>query len=148
MEKINGNMSMMDMIMVMCEGNPGAMTVLMKMLEEPTGILEVLCLDHYEIRGAKIWMLYKDCCGENMDRFYKTLRAIRMGAYSQDEVHQNLGLPYAFPFLSTSVKEEDYMEEGEKEISLSKRWNEYIQANRELLIPRLEEMKNRYGKRQ
>ena len=31
-EKITGNMSTMDMIMTMCEGNPGAMQVIMQMM--------------------------------------------------------------------------------------------------------------------
>ncbi len=143
-EKISGNMSMMDMLMVMSEGNPGALTVLMNMLNDPMGFIKVLTLDSLGIRGSKIWMLYKDCSGESMDKFYKTLDLLRGGAYSSEEIDQNLNLPYAMPFLSDSVREEEYLEEGEDEITpFSDKWNEYVQAHRQTLIPRLEELKSK-----
>ena len=144
-EKITPNMSMMDMLMVMSEGNPGALTVLMNMLSDPTGLLKILSLDSLGIRGPKIWMLYKDCSGENMDKFYKSLDLLRCGAYSEEEMEQNFGLPYAMPFLSDSVKEEDYAKDGEPLTPFSEGWNDYVQANRSTIIPRLEELKKKDG---
>ena len=54
-EKITGNMSMIDMLMVMAEGNPGAFTVLTQMMKSPNGLFDILLLDSLDIRGAKIW---------------------------------------------------------------------------------------------
>ena len=53
-EKITGNMSMIDMLMVMAEGNPGAFTVLTQMMKSPNGLFDILLLDSLDIRGAKI----------------------------------------------------------------------------------------------
>ena len=61
-EKITGNMSPMEMIMTMSEGNPGAMKVIMDMMNNPRSLLDILLLDSLDIRGSKIWMLYSDCC--------------------------------------------------------------------------------------
>lgn len=146
MEKITPNMSIRDMILVMSEGNPGAMTVLVEMLRDPRGIFRILLLDTYDIRGSKIWGLYKDCSGENMEKFYKTLEIIRGGAYSKEEIKANLELPYSLPFLYDSVKEEDYTKDGEKLMPFSDGWLGYVEANRALLIPKLEELKKQFGK--
>ena len=48
-EKITGDMNMMDTMMVMSEGNPGALTVLMQMMQSPTGLLDILLLDSLDI---------------------------------------------------------------------------------------------------
>ena len=141
MEKITVNMSTMDILMVMSEGNPGAITVLAKMLNEPMGLFQILFLDSMDIRGSKIWMLYKDCSGENMTKFSRTLTLLKNGAYSVEEIHANLDLPYALPFLSDEVREEDYItEEGEEFGPFSEKWFDYVEAQRAKMIPRLTEL--------
>jgi hypothetical protein len=62
-----------DLIILMSEGNPGALTVLMSMLQkdETTGFASLLHLDDMNIRGTQIWVGYKDYCGEDMDKFLK-----------------------------------------------------------------------------
>ena len=61
-EKITADMSTMDMIMVMSEGNPGAMSVLINMFQDFEGITGILACDRLDIRGSKLYMLNNDCC--------------------------------------------------------------------------------------
>ncbi len=55
-----------DIIIQMSEGNPGALSVLMKLNEHDTGFLDILGLDDMNIRGSQIWVAYKDHCDENI----------------------------------------------------------------------------------
>ena len=61
---INLSDSTLDMIVAMSEGNPGALTVLMGMLESdnPAATMMILHLDDMNIRGTQIWVGYKDHC--------------------------------------------------------------------------------------
>lgn len=104
MEKITTNMSTMDMVMVMTEGNPGAMMVIMDMLKDPKGFLDILLLDHMEIRGSHLYMLHNDCCGRNNDKFKRTLKMFRCGTFTQAEINANLERTYAVPFIDDSVE--------------------------------------------
>ena len=75
--------SMMSAIMKLSEGNPGAMQVCMKIMDKAEeidpdamlgGLGVLLSLDTHQIYGSKIWMLYKDMCGEDI---VKTLAVLR-----------------------------------------------------------------------
>jgi len=138
-EKITGDMNIMDMMMVMSEGNPGALTVLMQMMQNPTSIFDVLLLDSLDIRGSKIWMLYSDSCGKNTGKFNRTLMALRCGAYSQEEIQGNLGLCYAMPFLDDSIQIEGVPSYDEDFGPTHDKWDEYIKANREVVAPKIHE---------
>lgn len=58
-------------IIDLSEGNPGAVTVLGGLVndrpDEASTILEKL--DAMNLRGSRIWLGYKDYCGEDMDEF-------------------------------------------------------------------------------
>ena len=138
-EKITGNMSMIDMLMVMAEGNPGAFTVLTQMMKSPSGLFDILLLDSLDIRGAKIWMLYNDCSNRNMGKYNRTLMALRCSAYTPEEIHENLELSYSIPFLDDSVKVEGVPSYEEEFGPTSPKWNEYIKANTEVVIPKIYE---------
>ena len=47
-EKITGNMSMIDVLMVMAEGNPGAFTVLTQMMKSPNGLFDIVASEIWE----------------------------------------------------------------------------------------------------
>ena len=138
-EKITGDMNIMDMMMVMSEGNPGALTVLMQMMQNPTSFFDVLLLDSLDIRGSKIWMLYSDSCGKNTGKFNRTLMALRCGAYSQEEIQGNLGLCYAMPFLDDSIQIEGVPSYDEDFGPTHDKWDEYIKANREVVAQKIHE---------
>lgn len=138
-EKITSDMSMMDMMMVMSEGNPGALTVLMQMMQDPRSIMDILLLDSLDIRGSKIWMLYSDSCGKNVGKFNRTLMALRGGAYTQEEIQGNLGLCYALPFLDDSIQIEGVPSYDKEFGPTDAKWEEYLKANRESVVPKIHE---------
>ena len=137
-KKITGNMNTMDIMVIMSEGNPGALTILMQMLKKSNGLLDILLLDSLGIRGEKIWMLYNDCSDSNMGKYYRTLMALRCGAYTQEEIQGNL-VGYAIPFLDDSVKIEEVPSYDEKFGIVDEKWDEYIQANKEVVAPKIHE---------
>lgn len=138
-EKITSNMSIMDMIMVMSEGNPGAITILADMLNDPTGILDIFLLDSLEIRGSRIWMLYSDCCEKNKKKFDRTLMALRCGAYLEEEIQANLSLCRAVPFLDDSIQIEGVPSYEENFGPTNDKWEEYIEANKVVVVPKIHE---------
>ena len=146
MEKITPNMDFMDMMMVMSEGNPGALTVLMQILQDDpvVGFVRILTLDHFDIRGPKVWQLWKDCSGQDKKRFYNTIEAIKHGAFTPEEVRTNLGLAYSIPFLDASVSEADYAKDGKELEPYGDEWNNYIQACRAIFEPKLKKTKKEY----
>lgn len=85
----------LDVFMKMSEGNPGAMTVLMQIFEKTQeidpentlgGLGVILCLDTMGLRGSRIWMLYKDVCGESMLELQILMRANQLGVISTDNI--------------------------------------------------------------
>lgn len=138
-EKITSDMNMMDMMMVMSEGNPGALNVLMQMMQDPRSFMDILLLDSLDIRGSKIWMLYSDSCGKNTGKFNRTLMALRCGAYSQEEIQGNLGLCYAMPFLDDSIQIEGVPSYDEDFGPTHDKWDEYLKANKEAVAPKIRE---------
>jgi hypothetical protein len=139
-EKLNGNMNMMEMIFTMSEGNPGAMRVVMEMMKDPRSFMDILLLDSLDIRGSKIWLVYNDCCNQDMNKYNRTLMALRCGAFSEKEIQENLELgrtSRSIPFLDDSVKIEGVPSYEEHFGPTDEKWDEYIEANRAIFVPRL-----------
>lgn len=135
--KIQSNMNQIDMIVAMAEGNPGAMKVLFEMASDPKRYLDILLCDEYGIRGSKLYMLNNDCCNRNMGKFDRTLLMIRCGIFSLDEIHQNLELVRAIPFIDDSIKMEGIPAYGEAFGPMNPKWDEYCNKNREVFIEKL-----------
>ena len=78
--------------------NPGAITVLMRMLNEGekidpdcmSSVLTIWALDELEIRSGKIWLLYKDICGENLTVFLAVLRSVQLGILSKEDLKASI----------------------------------------------------------
>ncbi len=121
MSRINLSDGMMDVFIKMCEGNPGAMSVLAQIMEhgekiDPDnafgGLGPILALDTHEIYGSNIWILFKDVCGQNIVHMIAMLRAIQLGLIPygtmRDHIfgHAYMGLPYTdFEALIASIRE-------------------------------------------
>ena len=99
--RITDNMSIEDMLIEMCEGNPGALTCMMQMLQSDfvDGIHDIMLFDSLGIYGPQIYMVWNDCCGRDMGKFKETINAFREGKFTNEEIHENLSRPYAKPFL-------------------------------------------------
>ena len=72
----------------MSDGNPGALSVCMDIMEhggriDPDNALgaigTILSLDTVNVYGPRIWMLYKDVCGENLSKMIGLIRANQLG---------------------------------------------------------------------
>ena len=115
--RIKLEMSMMDMLMVMADGNPGAITVMMHIIEkskiiDPDDILApigaILALDTHDIYGPRIWMFFKDVCKQNLNHMLGLLRAVQLGYLSDNNLSHaidNYGDGLNIPTLIAQVKE-------------------------------------------
>lgn len=83
----------------MAGGNPGAITVLMAIMAEspkidPQGAMgglgTILSLDTEDIYEERIWMLYKDVCGENIVKMLACLRASQLGFITTTQLSQTI----------------------------------------------------------
>ncbi len=79
-------------IIKMCEGNLGAISVCRQLLSDTPkidpdsfmgGVGIILSLDTLAIYGSRIWMLYKDVCGQNIHDTLAVLRGVQLGFISQ-----------------------------------------------------------------
>lgn len=71
-KKIQLDMNGEELLMLMAEGNPGAISVLMKIMVQD--LLLLLTMDDMNIRGPQVWVGYKDHCGQDLERFMECIR--------------------------------------------------------------------------
>lgn len=66
----------MDAILLLAEGNPGAVGVLARLVkgEEGASFVDALHLDDMNIRGTQIWIAFKDFAKEDLAVFVKAIR--------------------------------------------------------------------------
>ena len=95
MSRLNLEMSIKEIVMAMVDGNPGAVQVVMGLVEnnaeiDPMSFLgpitAVTQLDGLGIYGSDIWCLYKDVCGTDLIKLMAVIRANQMGLVSADYV--------------------------------------------------------------
>lgn len=69
--------TIMEDIFKMAEGNPGAVTAIAAIMKAQgeMGYLTLLALDDMNIRGAQIWVGYKDVCGHDTAKFIALIEA-------------------------------------------------------------------------
>lgn len=128
--KINRNMSIMDSAMIMSEGNPGAISIIMDMITTPTGSLDLLLLDSLDIRGSRLYMLHNDCCGCDPDKFSRTLMMLRCGVFTTEQIHANLERYRALPFIDDTIYMEDIPPYGEDFGPTHPKWDEWCEAQK------------------
>lgn len=83
--------SKQEIFLKMSEGNPGALVVLAELMTKKTDdefFRAILNLDSMEIRGCKIWIGYKDYCGQDLDSFchLALLRDKEMADFIEKEI--------------------------------------------------------------
>lgn len=67
--RLTGMESTIDALVTMSEGNPGGLTVLTDLLggeDMIMGMAYVFWLDEMDMRGAQIWVAYKDWAGQDI----------------------------------------------------------------------------------
>jgi len=93
MPRLKLDMNINDALFAMSEGNPGAINVLMDSVKRnqeidplnamgPWGL--VVNLDTIEVYGSRIWILYKDLCGQDLPLTTALVRAVQLGIISRE----------------------------------------------------------------
>lgn len=134
----NPNITMNEMIYIMSEGNPGALTVLAEIMKEPNGILDILSLDSLDIRGSKLYMLWNDCCGRDFKKFKRTLQLLRTGVFDHEEIMANLDRVRALPFIDDDLNIEGIPSYDEEFNRSHPKWQEFVQLNKENLLNKID----------
>lgn len=91
-ERITLADNQMSIVMKMSDGNPGAMNVLMNMMQDHGidpdnalgGIGPILTLDTLGIYGSDIYVLNSDICGKDLPKMLAVLRATQLGMFDRN----------------------------------------------------------------
>ena len=70
MGRITADQTVIDTVIELSDGNPGALDVLMQLLQAGNA-LAMMKLDGSEVYGSHIYMLYNDCCGRDFEKFQR-----------------------------------------------------------------------------
>ena len=100
MSKIKLTDSTTEVAIKMSEGNPGALTFIMEALtaDKMNMLKMILPADTLEIYGSKLYMLWNDACGRDLEKVHEVFDAWRQGKLSKERIHENLNQGYAKPF--------------------------------------------------
>lgn len=76
MSRIKLNDSAMDIMIKMSEGNPGALTFMMQLFEDnlDNAFMHCLRFDNMGLYGSRLYQLWNDCCGRDMQTVNKVLK--------------------------------------------------------------------------
>jgi len=97
MSRIELKDTITNVIVKMAEGNPGAISTIMAILEQHDkidpqatigGIGVLLLLDTYEIYGTDIYVLFNDKCNRDVRQMLMLLRATQLGLFSSDKLKE------------------------------------------------------------
>ena len=89
----------MSAVVKMSDGNPGAITVMAGLIKDggkidPNSFMggfgNVMDLDTLRIYGPRIWMLYKDVCGQDLRVMCAVLRAWQLGFVTDSAINAAL----------------------------------------------------------
>jgi len=87
--------SVMDVVVKLAEGNPGAITVILGIMEHgksidpiPDPIMVLAHFDELGIYGHKIWELYKDVCHEDLVNVLTLMRGYQMGLIGREDLFE------------------------------------------------------------
>lgn len=93
MSRITLQDSVNDMLCKMAEGNPGALTAMINLIEAKEGIDPqsalgpfgpIINLDSWEIYGSSIYVIWADACTRNAHKMIVLLRATQLGIMPVD----------------------------------------------------------------
>jgi hypothetical protein len=100
MARIQLHHSMQEALFKMSEGNPGALTVMIKILQEApnidkldNGFSTIIGFDLLGLYGSEIWMFYKDVCKESIVHTIAAIRGWQLGLLTELEVRNGNFVP-------------------------------------------------------
>lgn len=95
MSRIGLHDTVVETLVKMADGNPGALTAMMEIIRDHEdidpqafmgGIGAVMLLDTWEIYGSEIYILWNDKCQRNVRKMLMIMRATRMGLFDRDKL--------------------------------------------------------------
>lgn len=98
MSKItNPYITISEAVAAVAEGNPGAISAMASCMKAvslvdpqhilgPAGI--ILQLDSFEIYGPRVWMLFKDVCGQDAKNMIAALRSVQLGLRTREQLNE------------------------------------------------------------
>lgn len=119
MSRIELTDNMMDVVVKMAEGNPGASIAIMDIIQKHSeidpqaamgGLGAVMILDTWEIYGSNIYILWSDTCGKDARKMLMLMRACQLGFLPQSTL---VGLSKDGP-LRTELTEKEVQQYDEK----------------------------------
>ena len=93
--KLTLDMTGRESIVLMCDGNPGALNVLLELVDKNAivdtdsvlGFMTTMCgMDESGIYGSDIWILYKDICGSDVVMLMALFRGKQMGLIREEDI--------------------------------------------------------------
>ena len=95
--KIELNDTTMSIMMKMSEGNPGAVSALIEIMQkhdeiDPQALMgpigAIMILDTWKIYGTDIYVLFSDKCNRDVRKMLMLMRATQLGLFSQSKLQQ------------------------------------------------------------
>jgi hypothetical protein len=89
--------TMMDVVMKMSDGNPGAVVAIMEIMQKHEeidpqaamgGLGAIMILDTWEIYGTDIYILFNDKCGRDVRTMLMLMRATQLGFFSHSRLQE------------------------------------------------------------
>jgi hypothetical protein len=84
---IIGTDTLMDTMVKMSKGNPGAATVLGRLMPD---VIPILTLDQLGVYGSDIWVLFKDVCRQDLDLMTLVLESYNRGWVTKGQIKETL----------------------------------------------------------
>lgn len=73
--RLTAAMTTREIALTMGDAIPGALDVILRLLDNPRGAVAVYGLDRIELYGSEIWIAYKDVCGGDLWKLAKATEA-------------------------------------------------------------------------
>jgi hypothetical protein len=123
MGRLTIDMTMKDMVLKMCDGNPGCIRVLMDLAKYTPeidkasalgGFGPITMFDEWGIYGSKVWVFFKDLCEQKLWKVIGLTRAVQCGFTSREKLvsainyadsHRGPPADFDVPGLLAQVKE-------------------------------------------
>lgn len=95
--RIDFNDTTVSALIKMADGNPGAISAMMAILEKHQsihpqaalgGIGTIMMLDEYGIYGSSIYVLYSDKCDRDVRKMVMLIRSVQLGIFSKTKLQE------------------------------------------------------------
>lgn len=87
--------ALIDIAVKMSEGNPGALTFSIGILESgPDNIKYFLVLDELGLYGSAMYQLWNDCCQRDIEKVFKVLDKYSKGEFTKEFILDYVDQPY------------------------------------------------------